>query len=99
MKINDMLSNNSFLVNFEATSKKHVLDELAKLAERDCKIDSQNLVEILTKREKLGSTAVGNGIAMPEPRAGHPNFSRLVSISRRVCESILQSLSANLANS
>ena len=65
MNINDMLSNNSFLVNFEATSKKHVLDELAKLAERDCKIDSQNLLETLTKREKLGSTAVGNGIAIP----------------------------------
>ena len=60
-----MLSNDAFLVNFEATSKKHVLDELAKLAERVCKIDSQNLLETLTKREKLGSTAVGNGIAIP----------------------------------
>ena len=60
-----MLSNNSFLVNFEATSKKHVLDELAKLAQRNFKINSQTLLETLTRREKLGSTAVGNGIAIP----------------------------------
>ena len=65
MNINDMISDNSFLVNFEATSKKHVLNELSKLAERDCKINSQTLLETLTKREKLGSTAVGNGIAIP----------------------------------
>ena len=60
-----MLSDRSFLVNFEASSKKNVLDELTKLAERDFKIDSQNLLETLIKREKLGSTAVGNGIAIP----------------------------------
>jgi PTS system nitrogen regulatory IIA component len=65
MNIKDMLSNKSFLVNFEASSKKNVLDELSKLAEKDIKIDSRILLEALTKREKLGSTAVGNGIAIP----------------------------------
>ena len=65
MNIKDMLSDKSFLVNFEASSKKNVLDELSKLAEKDIKIDSRILLESLTKREKLGSTAVGNGIAIP----------------------------------
>ena len=60
-----MLSDKSFLVNFEASSKKNVLDKLSKLAEKDIKIDSRILLEALTKREKLGSTAVGNGIAIP----------------------------------
>ena len=60
-----MLSDKSFLVNFEASSKKTVLDKLSKLAEKDIKIDSRILLEALTKREKLGSTAVGNGIAIP----------------------------------
>ena len=60
-----MLSDKSFLVNFEASSKKNVLYELSKLAEKDIKIDSRILLEALTKREKLGSTAVGNGIAIP----------------------------------
>ena len=65
MNIKDMLSDKSFLVNFEASSKKNVLSELSKLAEKDIKIDSRILLEALTKREKLGSTAVGNGIAIP----------------------------------
>jgi len=65
MNIKDMLSDKSFLVNFEASSKKNVLYELSKLAEKDIKIDSRILLEALTKREKLGSTAVGNGIAIP----------------------------------
>jgi PTS system nitrogen regulatory IIA component len=65
MNIKDMLSHKSFLVNFEASSKKNVLNALSKLAEKDIKINSRILLEALTKREKLGSTAVGNGIAIP----------------------------------
>ena len=65
MNINDMLSNESFLVNFDGTSKKQVLEELCKLAEIKLGINSRILIENLTKREKLGSTAVGNGIAIP----------------------------------
>ena len=65
MNIKDMLSDKSFLVNFEASSKKNVLDKLSKLAEKDIKIDARIVLEALTKREKLGSTAVGNGIAIP----------------------------------
>ena len=60
-----MLSNIAFLVNFNGTSKKQVLEELSKLAEFKLGINSRELFENLTKREKLGSTAVGNGIAIP----------------------------------
>ncbi len=65
MNINNMLSSDGFLVNFEGSSKKQVLDELSKLAEKKLKINSTTLLESLTRREKLGSTAVGNGIAIP----------------------------------
>ena len=60
-----MLSDDAFLVNFKGTSKKQVLEELSKLAESKIGINSRSLLENLTKREKLGSTAVGNGIAIP----------------------------------
>ena len=69
MNINDMLNDNSFLINFEATSKKHLLNELCKLANKNFNIDERVLLESLTKREKLGSTAVGNGIAIPHSNA------------------------------
>ena len=65
MNINDMLSSDALLINFNGTSKKQVLDKLSKLAEKKLAINSRTLLENLTKREKLGSTAVGNGIAIP----------------------------------
>ena len=65
MNINDLLSDDALLVNFEGTSKKQVLEELSKLAEIKFGIKSRILIKNLTKREKLGSTAVGNGIAIP----------------------------------
>tara|TARA_B100000524_G_scaffold305965_1_gene181195 strand:- start:160 stop:624 length:465 start_codon:yes stop_codon:yes gene_type:complete len=65
MNINDMLSADDLLINFDGTSKKQILDELSRLAEKKLKINSRTLLENLTKREKLGSTAVGNGIAIP----------------------------------
>ena len=67
-----MLSADAFLVNFESTSKKHVLNKLCELAEKKLTLNSRNLLENLTKREKLGSTAVGNGIAIP-----HANVSNI----------------------
>ena len=65
MNINDMLYDDAFLINFDGTSKKQVLEELSKLAEIKLGINSRSLFEDLIKREKLGSTAVGNGIAIP----------------------------------
>ena len=74
MNINDMLYADSFLVNFNGTSKKQVLDELIKLAEKKLEINSRTLLENITKREKLGSTAVGNGVAIPH--ANVPNIEK-----------------------
>ena len=67
-----MLSPDAFLINFESTSKKHLLNELCELAETKISVSSRILLENLTKREKLGSTAVGNGIAIP-----HANISNI----------------------
>ncbi len=72
MNITNMLSADAILVNFESTSKKNILDELSKLAEKKLKINYRTLLESLSKREKLGSTAVGNGIAIP-----HANIANI----------------------
>ena len=69
-----MLSADAVIVNFESTSKKHILNKLCELAEKKIKVNSRNLLETLTKREKLGSTAVGNGIAIPH--ANVPNINK-----------------------
>ena len=76
MNMNELLSKDSFLVNFNASSKKHVLAELSKLAEKNLNVSSRTILENLTKREKLGSTAVGNGIAIPHCRV--PNCEEII---------------------
>ena len=65
MNVKEMLSENSFLVGLKPSSKKHILEALCKLAEKELNISSRDILESLIKREKLGSTAVGNGIAIP----------------------------------
>ena len=65
MNVNEMLSENAFIVGLKPSSKKHILEALCKLAEKELNISSRDILESLIKREKLGSTAVGNGIAIP----------------------------------
>ena len=92
MNINQMLDENSFLINFEATSKKQMLNELCKLASKKFNLDERTLLENLTKREKLGSTAVGNGIAIP-----HANISG-ISEPRLLVATLSEGLDFNAAD-
>ena len=92
MNINQMLYEKSFLINFEATSKKQMLNELCKLANRKFNLDERTLLENLTKREKLGSTAVGNGIAIP-----HANISG-ISEPRVLVATLSEGLDFNAAD-
>jgi PTS system nitrogen regulatory IIA component len=92
MNINQMLDENSFLINFEATSKKQMLNELCKLANKKFNLDERTLLENLTKREKLGSTAVGNGIAIP-----HANISG-ISEPRVLVATLSEGLDFNAAD-
>ena len=66
MKIVDFLPENLVFPSLTATSKEGVLEELARgLGEGHPEIDPGRLVEVLLEREKLGSTAIGDGIAIP----------------------------------
>ena len=65
MNVNEMLSENSFLIGLESSSKKQILEELSKLAGKELNINYKDILDCLIKREKLGSTAVGNGVAIP----------------------------------
>jgi PTS system nitrogen regulatory IIA component len=87
-----MLDEKSFLINFEATSKKQMLNELCKLANKKFNLDERTLLENLTKREKLGSTAVGNGIAIP-----HANISG-ISEPRVLVATLSEGLDFNAAD-
>lgn len=66
MKITDILDEASVIQDLASTSKKGILEELSNvLVERGKLPDRDKVVEVLLEREKLGSTGIGDGIAIP----------------------------------
>jgi PTS system nitrogen regulatory IIA component len=67
MRIVDILTTDALIVPaLSGTTKTAVLRELAEhLARQQGDIDAARLVEVLGERERLGSTAIGDGIAIP----------------------------------
>lgn len=54
--------------HLRGTSKKQVLQEVARRAADRTGEDERNLLELLIQRERLGSTGVGGGVAIPHAR-------------------------------
>jgi len=64
MKIIDILSKDRIVADLSARSKKDVIVELVRtLALRG--VDPDGVVQVLLEREKLGSTGIGDGVAIP----------------------------------
>lgn len=68
MKITDILSKDSVIADLTADSKKNLLEELATLASKETGLDSRVILDALVERERLGSTGVGRGVALPHTR-------------------------------
>ena len=80
MPLTDLVASNAILPALKVNNKKQVLHELAARAAVLTGQSERAIFEILMQREKLGSTAVGNGIAIPHGKM--PNLTRLVRIVR-----------------
>ncbi|PIP35164.1 MAG: PTS fructose transporter subunit IIA [Desulfobacterales bacterium CG07_land_8_20_14_0_80_52_14] len=65
MKILDVLVKDAVLVDLKSMDKKGVLEELVEPVTGIARIDRNDLVKILMDRERLGSTGIGGGIAIP----------------------------------
>ena len=65
LNLEELLNPNSFLLLQNPTSKKMVFDKICNKAFENYNIDKQFLLSNLIKREKIGSTTIGNGIAIP----------------------------------
>ena len=69
MKISDIMTENCTLCAVPATSKKRILEIICeKAAENAVEMNTYTLLESLMQREKMGSTGIGNGIAIPHGR-------------------------------
>ncbi|MGE0211077.1 MAG: PTS IIA-like nitrogen regulatory protein PtsN [Parvibaculaceae bacterium] len=65
MQLSDIISQDSVLPALKAQSKKQLLQELSNAASKVAGLDSRRIFETLLQREKLGSTGLGQGIAIP----------------------------------
>ena len=66
MKITDLLSPDLVIADLKGATKTDVLNELAQaLAAKHPEIKLSDLTAVLAERERLGSTAIGDGIAIP----------------------------------
>jgi fructose-specific phosphotransferase system IIA component len=70
MKILDFLSEDAIKTSLTATSKKEVLEELVDTLAGLGKVsDKKKVLETLLEREELGSTGIGQGIAIPHGKS------------------------------
>jgi nitrogen PTS system EIIA component len=77
MKIIDLLNSQRILPNLKGTTKKAVLEELADALVQECKtLDRQEVMRVLLERENLGSTGIGDNIAIPHGKLA--NLDNLV---------------------
>lgn len=68
MRLREFFSEDGINLNLRSTTKDEVLKELVGLLKLDDKAD-QTLVKMLKRRETLGSTGIGQNIAIPHCRA------------------------------
>jgi PTS system nitrogen regulatory IIA component len=66
MEIEDLLSGPAQVIpRLKVSSKKQAIQELAHRAAELTGIHERNIFDVLLERERLGTTGVGNGIAIP----------------------------------
>lgn len=78
MELSDILTPDCVICDLRAASKKLVLEDLAKRAAVLTGVPERTIFDTLLEREKLGSTAVGHGIAIPHGKL--PTLDRLYGL-------------------
>jgi PTS system nitrogen regulatory IIA component len=82
MPLDDLIAPNAVLPALKVNGKKQALQELAAKAAELTGGNERAILDVLIQREKLGSTAVGNGIAIPHGKL--PNLPHLFGIFARL---------------
>ncbi|WP_234053441.1 MULTISPECIES: PTS sugar transporter subunit IIA [unclassified Xanthobacter] len=86
MKISDFLQPENVFIDLPSTSKADVLKRLSDAASRQLGIDGSVIFDTLHSRERLGSTGVGGGIAIPHARV--PNLKRPFGMLARLASDV-----------
>jgi nitrogen PTS system EIIA component len=82
MPLNDLLTPQAVMPALKVNSKKQALQELAARAAALCGRSDREVLDVLAQRERLGSTGIGNGIAIPHGKL--PKLERLFGVFARL---------------
>ncbi len=74
----DVLAPEAVRLRVRVSSKRQLLSEIADAAAVMAGVDRRAVVQALQERERLGSTGVGGGVALPHARLD--NLSKLVAL-------------------
>ena len=78
MELSELLVPEAVVASLKVANKKQLLQELSSRAAALTKISEGRINEILTERERLGSTGMGQGIAIPHGRV--PGLDKIVGM-------------------
>ena len=78
MSIIDYLDTNHVLTGVPSRSKKQVIEELAKRVGTLTGLSQRCLLDMVMRRERLGSTGIGGGIAIPH--AVHEDLTSTIAL-------------------
>lgn len=81
MTLTDLLTPDAVISPLRANSKKQALQELAQHAAVATGLQERDIFEALLQRERLGSTGIGDGIAIPHGRL--PGIEKLAGLFAR----------------
>ena len=82
MKIEDILKTDSIIANLAGTNKEEVLREITDFLQKLCLIkDKETLFNTLMEREKLGSTGIGENVAIPHGKSDE--LSQIITVFGR----------------
>ncbi|MCP4120528.1 MAG: PTS sugar transporter subunit IIA [Bacteroidetes bacterium] len=71
MKISELLNPLAIVSDLQARDKNRVLSELTDaLVASESNLSSDEVIQVLMEREKLGSTGIGDGVAIPHGKLG-----------------------------
>jgi nitrogen PTS system EIIA component len=82
MDLRDLLTPEAVVPALQAVDKRQLLQELADITARTAGLKSRDVFEALWQRERLGSTGVGRGIAIPHGRL--PDVKRMTCVFARL---------------
>ena len=78
MKLMEILETDAVILDLAAGGKREVLREMAAgVAKAEARIDAEHLLDVLLEREKLQSTGIGDGVAIPHGKLA--GLDRLVA--------------------